>query len=84
MTEPTKRTQDSPAPARRVKPLREQLHEAVNSQLTDMAERGFAEIDNGKNKLLAKLEQRGVTGMEQIADTGAQFIKALIARGISK
>lgn len=82
MPEPIRRA--SEPPAKRTKPLREQLHEVVNDQLVDMAEKGFHHIDRGKDLIVKKLESKGITGMEQIAETGANFLKALIARGISK
>jgi hypothetical protein len=72
-----------PQPLRR-KPLREQLQQFANDQLIDMAEKGFAEIDARKARMVKKLQDKGITGMEEIADTGAALLKALIARGVSK
>lgn len=78
-------TAQNPAtrPARR-KPVREQLHQAVNTNLTALVENGFKDIDRGKRRLVRKLAKKGITGVDELADTGANLLKALILRGISK
>lgn len=83
MNSATKRTPSPPAPERQ-KPIREQIHTAVNEYTTRMVSDAFKEIDAGKDHLVKKLEERGITGMEDAAAAGAQLVKALLLRGISK
>lgn len=71
-------------PTRRTVPLREQLQEALNQNQIQIAKRGVEGIDELQAKVLKQCEARGLTGMEQITQTGADFLKALLIRGISK
>lgn len=71
-------------PPPRKKTLREIAQEAVNEQTTHLAEEGFKDIDRLKRHAITRLKRNGIVGMEQIADAGADLVKALLARGLSK
>ena len=68
----------------RPRSLREELQEAVNKNIVGTVEQGMNGIDQAKARGLAELERRGITGMEEIADSAATLFKRLLLRGISK
>jgi len=68
----------------RVRPIREQLQAAVNENTVQIVERGMGGIDKAKAQALAAFERRGIAGMEEIAETAANFLKAVLVRGVSK
>lgn len=66
----------------RQKPLREQLHEAVNENLVRMASDSMRHIDGVRDRALAKLEKKGIVGCESIADDLSNAVKKLLLRGL--
>lgn len=68
----------------RTKPLREQLHEAINHNITRTVTEGLAGVDTLASHGKAELKRRGIAGMDEIADSAADLVKRLLVRGISK
>ena len=83
---PTKlKTSNPPVPEPiRTRPLREQLHEAVNTNITRTVTEGLKGVDNLTARGKAELKRRGIEGMDEIADTAGDLFKRLLVRGISK
>jgi len=71
-------------PARPLPPLRQQLQQALNDNQIEIAKRGLAGIDKMKEKTLKQAAERGIVGVEEIVETGANFIKAILVRSLSK
>jgi hypothetical protein len=71
-------------PADRPRPLREQLHEAVNANIAQTVKQGIEGVDQLKARGLRELERRGLTGMSEVCDSAADLVKKLLIRGISK
>jgi hypothetical protein len=82
-TEPTARPDAAPA-TNRTRPLREQLHEAVNANITRTVTEGLKGVDDMTARGKAELKRRGIEGMDEIADTAGDLFKRLLVRGISK
>lgn len=68
----------------RQKPLREQLHRAVNHNITRTVTEGLAGVDTLTERAKAELKRRGLAGMDEIADSAGDLLKRLLVRGISK
>ncbi|HEX4309165.1 MAG TPA: hypothetical protein VHZ25_04005 [Acidobacteriaceae bacterium] len=82
--QPIPEPRPAPAATGRSKPLREQLHEAVNANIAQTVKQGLDSIDQLKVHAIADLERRGITGMEEIGESAADLVKRLLLRGISK
>lgn len=80
--EPAPRTET--ASRDREKPLREQLHEAVNANLLQTVKQGIDGIDQLKVLGVKELKRRGIVDMEEIANSAGDLLKKLLIRGISK
>ena len=68
----------------RPKPLREQLHHAVNENITRVVTDGLKGVDSLTERGKAELKRRGLTGMDDIAESAGDLLKRLLVRGISK
>ncbi len=68
----------------RQKPLREQLHRAVNDNITRTVTEGLKGVDTLTERAKAELKRRGLEGMDEIADSAGDLLKRLLVRGISK
>jgi hypothetical protein len=73
-----------PLAPQRTRPIREQLHEAVNHNITRTVTEGLKGIDDLAARGKRELQRRGITGMDEIADSAADLVKKLFIRGISK
>lgn len=68
----------------RPRDLREQLQTAVNTNITKTVEDGIKGIDRLKKQAVDNLNRRGITNVEEIAESAADLFKKLLVRGISK
>lgn len=71
-------------PARREKPLEEQLREATNQTTVRMVENGFRGIDHMMDRGVDELKKIGIHGTEELAASVGRLLKRAALRSISK